>query len=249
MNSSFKQLLNLKKQLISHDFENKKNLAGSLLNHILCNLENEMLNKVIDFCYQEGHDIQALCFDGLMIGGDLDRIAREELIRQFNLITAPYGIKWAHKAHFLGLKQQLYTMKSENAKISYCSDNLIHLSKYLYETCFKSRLFSVPSEKDNRLFLKSLDSNLYITGNKNIYMILKNWVCEQDLYISIGDPSEGEYMPIIQNAKNPDIITQRIIELSASDGDPKFLYNLYLKSLNKLNFLTGVLEDNQSNSG
>jgi hypothetical protein len=236
----------LKNKLISVDFTNKNNLAGSLLNHILCDLENTVLNHITDYCFQEGINIQAKCFDGVMIEGDLAPQARNEIIRQFDLITSTYGIKWAHKSHMLGFKQQLYSAKLSDKKISYCADNLINLAKYIYINCFKSRLHSVPSEKDDRLFLKSLDSNLYITGNKHIYMIIKNWVCEQDLYISVG---EGEYIELINNAKNPDVITQRIIELSASDGNPDFLHNLYLKSLGKLNFRNGVFEVSQQKTG
>jgi len=231
----------LKSKLISADFRNKENLAGSLLNHILCNLENEMLDKITDYCEREGLEVHVKCFDGLMLGGgELETHQRAEIIRQFDLITAPYGIKWAHKQHLLGFKTQLLSTKPINGKISYCADNIIHLSKHVFQTCFKNRLYSVPSaNKENRLFMKSLDSNLYITGNDNIYSQIKNWVCEQDLYISIAP---GEYVPIIQNHKNPDAITTRIIELSASEYQGDFMKNLVKKSYNKLNFRNGVLE-------
>ena len=49
---------------------NTKNPKGSHLNKILCYYENIILQKVVSYCNNNGIQIGALCFDGLMIYGD-----------------------------------------------------------------------------------------------------------------------------------------------------------------------------------
>jgi hypothetical protein len=228
----------LKKMVMRTDWANKENLSGSMLNHILCQLENECLGHITEYCIRENIQVDCIVFDGLMLRGDLELQQRQQLLTAFDAITAPYGIKWAYKPHELGFKQQLLTLTSKPKIVSYCGENIIEMSKYLYNNYFSSRLYSIPGDSGNRLFLKSLDSNLYITGNEHIYNTIKNWICEQDLYITF---IPGEYVALNNNHKNPGAVVERIIELSAANNCD-FMSELFRKSMNKLNFKNGILE-------
>ena len=237
----------LKNMICRVDWKNKDNLAGSMVNHILCKLENECLGLVTEYCIREGIQVDCIVFDGIMVRGVLEQQPGRDMLAAFDNITAPYGIKWAQKPHDIGFKQQLLNITERPKIVSYCGENIIQISKHIYTNYFASRLYNIPGDSGNRLFLKSLDSNLYITGNDNIYNIIKNWVCEQDLYIKF---SEGEYIQLIQNHKNPGAVTERIIELSTANNCD-FLRELFRKSMNKLNFKNGILEvheDNQKNT-
>ena len=237
----------LKNMIVRVDWKDKDNLAGSMVNHILCRLENECLGLVVDYCNQECIQVDCIVFDGLMIRGILDQQAGHDILAKFDSITTIYGIKWAQKSHDIGFKQQLLNITERPKIVSYCGENIIQISKHIYTNYFSSRLYNIPGDSGNRLFLKSLDSNLYITGNENIYNIIKNWVCEQDLYIKFA---EGEYIPINNNHKNPGAIVERIIELSTANNCD-FMRQLFKKSMNKLNFKNGILEvheDSQKNT-
>lgn len=230
----------LKKQVMQTDWKDKDNLAGSMVNHILCKLENECLGLVTEYCITEGIQVDCIVFDGLMVRGVLEQQPGRDMLAAFDNITAPYGIKWAQKPHDIGFKQQLLALTDKPNKIvSYCGENIIQISKHIYTNYFSSRLYNLPG---NTMFLKSLDSNLYITDTAHIYNIIKNWVCEQDLYIKFA---EGEYIPINNNHKNPGAIVERIIELSSANNCD-FMRELFKKSMNKLNFKNGILEVNET---
>jgi phage/plasmid-associated DNA primase len=100
-----------------------KNIDGSALNFILCKHERQFLDKMIQFCSQNGLEIGSLCHDGCMLlktdGMDCDQIARD--------MSSFCGIEIVHKPHDQSLLKHLknLSMKPFDSPFEKVPDNLI----------------------------------------------------------------------------------------------------------------------------
>jgi hypothetical protein len=224
----------LVKTILQTNWKAKDNLGGCLVNVIMCNLENEVLQKAYKHCLTIGLNVDTFMFDGLTVR--CRGLDPKIIIQQFDKITMEYGIIWDCKPHDISCKYQILSITTPQV-ITYCGVNILDIGKYLFDNYYKDRLYSIPSGDNITLFLKSLTNNIYQRGNQHITHNIKNWVCEQDLYYGC----DGLYVPVNSNVKNVNEIVQRIIELAASQDCNNFIDMLFERSLYKLNFNNGVL--------
>jgi hypothetical protein len=98
--------------------ENDYNFKGKLVNRVLLKIENELLNKCIDFLKTEGIEISTLMFDGLMIyKGDFNKY---DLLNKINELFKTENIEWTFKKHNLELLQKINSFTFDN-EVSYNS--------------------------------------------------------------------------------------------------------------------------------
>ena len=74
-------------QIIYRDLEHKgKNKYGSFLANVLQDIENDILMSMVDTCNNLDIEIGALCFDGLLIDSDIDKLTTIDTM-QSNIFT------------------------------------------------------------------------------------------------------------------------------------------------------------------
>lgn len=218
----------------------KENLGGCLVNWLMCDEENEMLMRVINYLEEQGHAVVVPMFDGLMIL-DNPQINKTELIYNLNQLTRDDYIKWDIKPHNIELLSQLLALgKRDTTEIqSIFAKNIIHLGAVLYNSYFKSRLACVVSGDSIEYFLKLEGSNLWSRGKAYISGLIENWLSKQPLFLMID---EDETVSLNQNIKWVKDTRDRILNEALENIDPDFIKRLFNASKLKLNFNNGVFD-------
>jgi phage/plasmid-associated DNA primase len=80
-----------KAQLIKEVGKDEFNFKGKLVNKVLCEFENILIQHAMDFCYKNGVEIGANCFDGLLL--KLSENLNDEFIKRMeNYVVEEVGI-------------------------------------------------------------------------------------------------------------------------------------------------------------
>lgn len=218
----------------------KINLGGCLVNWLMCDEEQDMLMRVINYLEEQGHGVVVPMFDGLMIL-ESPGINKPELINNLNLLTQTDFIKWDIKPHNIELLSQLLMLGTrDTAQIqTIFAKNIIHLGAVLYTSYFKSRLACAPNGDTVEYFLKLEGSNLWSRGKSYISGLIENWLAKQPLFIMI---SEDETVPLNNNIKWVKDTRDRILNEALEYIDTDFIKRLFNASKLKLNFANGVFD-------
>jgi hypothetical protein len=174
------------------------NRIGSLLNIILCDYENEILQKALNFIKNETiYKVNVLMFDGFMIEIPKDSdINIKELLTELNKVTKDDFIKWDYKPHNIELLEHMDKMTFVDK-----TDELYEKIKEDFEkTHFKTMR---PVQ-----FIEILkDKSLYIRDSKDLYKAYENKYFNEEKFIEAKEDKNGN---IIQEEKIEYIETQFI---------------------------------------
>jgi len=174
------------------------NRIGSLVNIILCDYENEILQKALNFIKNETiYKVNVLMFDGFMIEIPKNSdINIKELLTELNKVTKDDFIKWDYKPHNIELLEHMDKMTFVDK-----TDELYEKIKEDFEkTHFKTMR---PVQ-----FIEILkDKSLYIRDSKDLYKAYENKYFNEEKFIEAKEDKNGN---IIQEEKIEYIETQFI---------------------------------------
>lgn len=152
------------------------NEIGSVLNLILCDKENEILQKAIRYINKEtDYKISVLMFDGFMIQPkNINEVNKDKLIKALNKLTKEDMIKWDIKEHNIELLQYINEMEF-NEIDSYSGNNIIDLTDHIFESKLKEKiircndkLYLITEEKIIE-HIETIDCELYKLISSNDY--------------------------------------------------------------------------------
>lgn len=243
-----KEMKEIQKQLMDKhtDLKNKliksgkrDNLAGKLLNHLLCKLENEVLQLVRK---ELNIDMAVIAFDGFMVnnGSYVNTI-----VDKLDNLTSKYNIKWSIKSNDTRLYNDILSC-SDNIKKLYIGKNIIKLADDILAKDLNGKIYN--NGEHDKYFL---DNDLFITNVKYIKEKLFNWITEQDIYLLDKDNNQVE---INNNVKNINDLVSTII--SKAPENKQLREQVWGNMLFKLNFNNGYYDfkkqqfitDKQSNT-
>lgn len=216
------------KDYIKHVQNETYNKKGKLVNLILCKIENEFLNKAIDYIKSKNIEISTLMFDGLMIYIN-DSYDIKDIISDLNKLFKKENIKWTVKEHNNELLEKLNSMDIKEVD-TYIASDIIDLSDYLLNNLLKDKL------------IKCNDDIFFLTNDK----IIKNRkVIEMELYniISYHDYNIINSDNII-NASKIHTYIKNIVEsvINKCHTNNKFIEDIWKYTQFKIFFQNGYYD-------
>lgn len=230
-------------KLYSKDFDNipDENAEGKILNRVLCQNENMLLNRVIDYNNNNNINNGVLCFDGCMIYNDnYDETFLKSYLEKLNEITADYNIKWSIKKFDIEIlntvnnfdTSDLHLIKEANTSFS----NTINLATYMMNTILKDKLVC------NYGSFWMNDNNLWSNYAKDeIERRLYKIISDQHLYITIEN-DKGEPKTILATKEDSYILKIRRAIMSMVPIDDNLLNTLNKDTFMKLCFRNGYYD-------
>lgn len=204
-----------------------KNPEGSLVNHLLCKVENDILQKVIkhiSVIYQL--QVSVPMFDGLMFFiNEKVKETDEDFIKKLNQLTSVIGIKWAFKEHNCEIKDILDNIQVDDNVNFFIGETEQDVANYCIDSIFYKKLLKCQGEVyvyDNKIWTKNDTSN-----------VIARELGKHDLYIQM---SKGDKL-ISKDTKGQDSLTKLIMRNVKVDDD--FIENSYLDTLYKICFENG----------
>lgn len=201
------------------------NQKGRFMSAVLCDFENYILQKVINYCVDNKIGISSMMHDGAMIE------TKEDLCDIFNQITKKYGIKWDTKPHNTELIEHIMKLPIRKHDTNYIlSDNIIEIAKHHLKNYIKNRLVKCDSE----IYYKY--ENLWIDNKKEISSIMFKEISEQDYWM------KGEKKNI--NVSKINKYIKEIIEavFAYVEIDNNFMDKIFTNSFQKVCFENGYYD-------
>jgi hypothetical protein len=216
------------KDYIKHVQNETYNKKGKLVNLILCKIENEFLNKAIEYITIKNIQISTLMFDGLMIYIN-DSYDIKDIISDLNKLFKKENIKWTVKEHNNELLQKLNSMELKEVD-SYIASDIIDLSDYLLNNLLKDKLIKC---NDDIFFLTN---DKIIKNRKVIEMELYNIISYHDYNIINGDN--------IINASKNHVNIKNIVEcvINKCETNNKFIEDVWRYTQFKIFFQNGYYD-------
>lgn len=216
------------KDYIKHVQNETYNKKGKLVNLILCKIENEFLNKAIEYITIKNIEISTLMFDGLMIYIN-DSYDVKDIISDLNKLFKKENIKWTLKEHNNELLGKLNLMDTKEVD-SYIASDIIDLSDYLLNNLLKDKLVKC---NDDIFFLTN---DKIIKNRKVIEMELYNIISYHDYNIINGDN--------IINASKNHVNIKNIVEcvINKCETNNKFIEDVWKYTQFKIFFQNGYYD-------
>ena len=160
------------------------NKKGSILNLLLCKVENEYLQKAIKCLTSHKIEVCALMFDGCMIyKGDYEI---ESIIKELNKIFKDKKITWTVKDHSTVLKKPFDELDIKFVDEKYAND-MVELTHYILDNKLKNRIYKCNSD------VFYISDKKIISDSKEIKTELVNMITDQDYFIvNIVIDAKGE---------------------------------------------------------
>jgi hypothetical protein len=204
------------------------NAEGSLVNHLLCIKENELLQKIMT-AIKTYYKPSVPMFDGLMFFDNTDSgITDDALIELLNKVTLAEGIIWSFKPHNCEIKEILDNIDVTNNVNFFIGDTELDVAMYCVNHIFKNKLVKCQSEVyvyDNKIWTKNDTPN-----------IISKIIGYHDLYIG----SDTDDNLISKSTKGQDSLTKMIMRNVITDN--KFNKKMYQQTLQKLCFQNGYYD-------
>jgi hypothetical protein len=216
----------IKKQLIRRG--KTTNLEGCLLNSLLCNVENEILQKSIKELENNNIIVEVPMFDGFMVKNN-NSIIIDDVIDILNKCSFEYGIKWSNKEHDISILDDLNELSNDNNYLSFIGVDVVEISKYLINTLLKDKILKCYGQ------YFYLNNKLWINNEKEIKILLKKLISNLDLWIQTDKPYK-----ISKCKKGVDELIDFI--LAHTPENNKFNTELWEKTQYKLFFNNGYYD-------
>lgn len=204
------------------------NAEGSLVNHLLCIKENELLQKIMT-AIKTYYKPSVPMFDGLMFFDNPDSgITDDALIELLNKVTLAEGIIWSFKPHNCEIKEILDNIDVTNNVNFFIGDTELDVAMYCVNHIFKNKLVKCQSEVyvyDNKIWTKNDTPN-----------IISKIIGYHDLYIG----SDTDDNLISKSTKGQDSLTKMIMRNVKVDDD--FAESMYKSTLYKICFQNGYYD-------
>ena len=222
------------------------NHQGKLVNLLLCDIENEYLQKAIKILNKMNIIVSTLMFDGLMIYiGEYDV---DKLIQKMNKKFESIGIEWDIKKHNTELKEPLLEMEIKTDISSYQGEDIIDVGDFLLNNIFKGKLFRSGSFY-YYLGRDKIIENI-ISNTKQIEAEMYQIIIRQDLYMKDGmeknenDELEPHYSKI---SRKPGFVSTLIKHcLNCAEIDDNFVENVWRETQFKIFFNNGYFDFKQN---
>jgi hypothetical protein len=154
---------------VKNETYNKK---GKLVNILLCKIENEYLQKAIQYLTKQCIEICTLMFDGCMIYKN-EEMNIEKIIKELDKLFKSENIKWSYKEHNTELLEELESLETSDIDTK-VTENIIEMTNHILNGILKDRIY------------KDLESVYLITEYK---IITNDLAIKSELYklLSIQD--------------------------------------------------------------
>lgn len=204
------------------------NAEGSLVNHLLCIKENELLQKIMT-AIKTYYKPSVPMFDGLMFFNNHDSgITDDALIELLNTVTLAEGITWSFKPHNCEIKEILDNLDVTNNVNFFIGDTELDVAMYCVSHIFKNKLVKCQGEVyvyDNKIWTKNDTPN-----------IISKIIGYHDLYIG---STNGDKL-ISKSTSMQNSLTELIMRNVITDN--KFNKKMYDETLQKLCFQNGYYD-------
>lgn len=173
LENEFKDIQNKLFEINPYDVktENKNNIKGSILNMNLCCVENEILQKCINYCKKNKIAVYTPMFDGMTI-------ETNNLIDKFNEISIEYGVKWIIKPHNTDIELDYELLEYNEFSYFNLKNKLEKQWFYLKNpVCFCEEYINIDDEKE--IILRQRKDFLELTASytdENDKHIYDEWI-------------------------------------------------------------------------
>lgn len=235
-----KEIKNIQKQLCQKytdlfttlSKKNKENVEGKLLNHLMCGLENAILQKAITKVEELAIEVAVPMFDGMMVyQNSLNEMPLNTLIDNLNDITKEYGIKWSNKEHNVELLEHLQGLTFDDNKYSFVAENEVELvEKYIIDIILKNKIYNC----DGEIYLYNKQGKVWTT--KKVSQLLVPLLSCHDLYFKKQD----KY--IHQNKSNNNLKNLVELVMAHAPQNPNFTTLMFDSTLHKLCYKNGFYD-------
>lgn len=229
-----------------YDRKTEWNNQGKLVNLLLCDIENEYLQKAVKILSKMNISISTLMFDGLMIYiGEYDV---DKLIKKMNKKFIEEGIEWDIKLHNTELKEPLLEMEIDESVQCYQGDDLVDVGDFLLSNVFNDKLY----RSGSFYFYLGRDKIIenIITNTKQIEAELYQIIIRQDLFIKVSTEKneDGELVPKYEKiSRKPSTVSTLIKHcLNCAEIDDNFVENVWRETQFKIFFNNGYFDFKQN---
>jgi hypothetical protein len=201
------------------------NRKGRFMSAVLCEFENYILQKVLNYCVENKIQVCSLMHDGAMISSN------EDLCDIFNNITKDFGIKWDTKPHNTELIEHIMKLPIRKHDTNYIlADNIIEIGKHHLKNYIKNRLVKCESQ----IYYKYED--LWMNKEKEIKQILFKEISEQDYWLK----GEKKNIPVSKINKTIKEIIEVVFAYVETDNN--FIDKIFTNSFQKVCFENGYYD-------
>ena len=218
--------------------EKKFNIEGSVLNLVLCQIENKIITSAMEFFQKNNYYVMALCFDGLMIEKTKD-ITKDILIslNQYVKKSTEYEVEFLIKPMNEGLKIDMNEINEikDDIIIETDEEGANYIIKHLNNKIIKS---------NGRVFIKKFDdANIYYEDESSKFSntkdLLLNVILKMSIKKQIKSDAIVDYSKNIGGAK---ALVEATFVLIENDDD--FINKTWNSNIKKLCFLNGYYDFN-----
>jgi hypothetical protein len=242
-----KEIITLYPQYLAvlEDKNKEYNEIGSAINYILCDKENEILQKALRFIRNEtDHKISVLMFDGFMIEpNNINEVDKQKLIKQLNKVTKEDMIKWDIKEHNIELLELINEMEFIEID-SYMASDIISLTNHIIEGKLKDKIYRC----NDNLYL--ITQEKILSNEKTINCELYKIISNNDYHFGPTEDKDGNPLPIagkyhktikeiIECIKNRCPINNNFLKEVWSDTLGKIYFNNGYYDFDKSKFVKG----------
>lgn len=121
---------------VKNETYNKK---GKLVNLLLCKIENEYLQKAIQYLTKHNIEVCTLMFDGCMIYKKEDMNV-EKIIKELDKLFKSENIKWSFKEHNTELLEELESLETSDIDTK-VTENIIEMTDHILNGILKDRIY------------------------------------------------------------------------------------------------------------
>ena len=150
----------------------RRNIAGSCISHLLCDLENDALMAMYDSCVEQGVTVSSLCFDGMLIEkGWIDEDNGKDLQTVLRTMEAAILHKTGYK---ISLVEKPMDKAIEIPEDYMMADYTpLHLRNAEKPSCFYSLVF--PGKTVEEIEQSLTGCLVLIVSGGNAFWMSRNW--------------------------------------------------------------------------
>lgn len=212
------------------------NFKGKFLNCLLTKIENELLNRAVDYLRSKKIEISTLMFDGLMIYIDNEKYNIENLVEEVNFLFQAEQITWSVKPHNIDLLEFLNEMKVENVDVFIC-DNVIELTEHIIGGILKDKIY----RSGNEMYL--ITESGIISDSALIKSSIRSLVSKQDYHYTINHMADDKKIEEVKASKVSKYINEITTEvMDNAPEDVKFIENIWNETQFKVVFKNGYYD-------